>query len=72
MNLGEGGGVSVRSKTLRTATLPPWWGQTHYKGHCKGWALKFETFLGPEMATSIASAIWAHYKLKIENMDSKI
>jgi hypothetical protein len=35
-------------------------GNIHYKGHCKGWALKIETFLGPEMATSEASAIWAH------------
>ncbi len=24
-----------------------------------GWALEIETFLGPEMATSEASAIWA-------------
>ncbi len=24
--------------------------QHHYKGHWKGWALKIETFLGPEMA----------------------
>ncbi len=23
----------------------------HYKGHWKGWALKIETFLGPEMAS---------------------
>ncbi len=30
----------------------------HYKGHCKGRALKIKTFLGPEMATSQASAIW--------------
>jgi hypothetical protein len=28
----------------------------HYKGHWKGWALKIETFWGPEMATSKASA----------------
>jgi hypothetical protein len=34
-------------------------GNIHYKGHCKGWTLKTETFLGPEMATSVASAIWA-------------
>ena len=24
--------------------------QHNYKGHWKGWALKIETFLGPEMA----------------------
>jgi hypothetical protein len=30
-----------------------------FKGHSKGWAVKIETFLGPEMATSKASAIWA-------------
>jgi hypothetical protein len=24
--------------------------QHHYEGHWKGWALKIETFLGPEMA----------------------
>jgi hypothetical protein len=29
------------------------------KRHWKEWALKIETFLGPEMATSEASAIWA-------------
>ncbi len=29
----------------------------HYEGHWKGWALKIETILGPEMATSKASAI---------------
>jgi hypothetical protein len=34
-------------------------GNIHYKGYWKGWALKVETFLGPEMATSAASAIWA-------------
>jgi hypothetical protein len=27
--------------------------------HWKGWTLKTKTFLGPEMATSKASAIWA-------------
>ncbi len=27
--------------------------------HWKGWALKIETFLGPEITTSEASAIWA-------------
>ncbi len=27
-------------------------GNIHYKGHWKGWALKIETFLGPEMVTS--------------------
>jgi hypothetical protein len=31
----------------------------NYKGRWKGWALEIETFLGPEMATSEASAIWA-------------
>jgi hypothetical protein len=34
-------------------------GNIHYKGHWKEWALKFGTFLGPEMATSKARAIWA-------------
>jgi|688.fasta_scaffold190469_1 hypothetical protein len=34
-------------------------GNIYYKGHWKGWALKIETFLAPEMATSVASAIWA-------------
>jgi hypothetical protein len=33
--------------------------QIYFKGHRKGWALKIETLLGPEMATSEASAIWA-------------
>ncbi len=32
-------------------------GNIHYKGNCIVWALKIETYLGPEMATSIASAI---------------
>jgi hypothetical protein len=31
----------------------------HFEGHWKGWALKIKTFLGTEMATSEASAIWA-------------
>jgi hypothetical protein len=34
-------------------------GKIHYEGHRKGWALEIQTFLGPEMATSEASAIWA-------------
>jgi hypothetical protein len=38
--------------------------QHHYEGHWKGWALKIETFLGHEMATSEASAIWAQKSLK--------
>jgi hypothetical protein len=29
----------------------------------RGWALKIETFSGPEMATSEASAIWAQKSL---------
>ncbi len=29
----------------------------HFKGHWKGWALKIEMFLGPEMTTSEASDI---------------
>ncbi len=33
-------------------------GKIHYEGHWKGWALEIDTFLGPEMATSEASAIW--------------
>ncbi len=35
------------------------WANPLYKGHWKGRTLKIETFLGPEMATSAASAIWA-------------
>ncbi len=31
----------------------------HFEDHWKGWALKIETFLGTEMATIEASAIWA-------------
>jgi hypothetical protein len=31
----------------------------HYEEHWKGWALEIETCLGPEMATSEASVIWA-------------
>jgi hypothetical protein len=31
----------------------------HFEDHWKGWALKIETFLGPEMAKIEASAIWA-------------
>ncbi len=26
--------------------------QIYFRGHWKGWALKIETFLGPEMASS--------------------
>jgi hypothetical protein len=37
-------------------------GYIHFEGHLKGWALKIETFLGTEMATSGASAIWAQKK----------
>jgi hypothetical protein len=28
-------------------------GNIHFVGHWKGWALKIESFLGPEMATSV-------------------
>ncbi len=35
-----------KSKLVSKDTL----GQTHYKGHWKGWALKIETFLGSEIA----------------------
>jgi hypothetical protein len=34
-------------------------GSIHFEGHRKGWALKIKTFIGPEMATRAASAIWA-------------
>ncbi len=34
-------------------------GSMDYEGHRKGWAREIETFLGPEMATSGASAIWS-------------
>ncbi len=33
--------------------------EIHFEGDWKGWALKIKAFLGPEMATSEASAIWA-------------
>jgi hypothetical protein len=33
-------------------------GKNPNEGHWKGWALEMETFFGPEMATSEASAIW--------------
>ncbi len=39
--------------------------QHHYEGHWKGWALKNETFSGPEMAASEESAI--KYKRHINN-----
>jgi hypothetical protein len=39
-------------------------GVIHNEGRLKGWALKkIETFLGPEMGTSVASAIWAQKSL---------
>ncbi len=31
--------------------------QHHYEGHWKGWALKIETFLGPEMARAKPSRL---------------
>jgi hypothetical protein len=34
-------------------------GKIFYKGHWKGWVLEIETLLGPEVATSEASVIWA-------------
>ncbi len=39
-----------------------------------GGGLKIETFLGPEMATSVASAIWAQKRREItnKNMSTKI
>jgi hypothetical protein len=40
----------------------------HYKGHWKGWALEIETFLGPEMTSSEASAIWAQKKLSFKKI----
>ncbi len=43
--------------------------QIHCEGHLKGWALKIETFLGPEKAMSEASAIWAQ-KVYRDNPDS--
>ncbi len=55
---------SVIESTLR---LRPWRAEgrddfdacnIHSKGHWKGWALKIETFLGPEMAMCEVSAIW--------------
>jgi hypothetical protein len=41
----------------------------HYERHQKGGALKIATFLGPEMATSKASAIWAQ-KVEISKAHS--
>jgi hypothetical protein len=38
----------------------------HYEGHWKGRALKMETFLGPEMATSEVSVIWARKSLDFQ------
>ena len=32
-------------------------GQIHYKGHWKGWAMKVETFLGPEKAEQSKSCV---------------
>jgi hypothetical protein len=32
-------------------------GKIHYKGHWNGWALKIETFLGPEMTTGLGFEI---------------
>jgi hypothetical protein len=34
-------------------------GNIHYEEHWKGWALEIVPFLGPEKATTEASAIWA-------------
>ncbi len=34
-------------------------GKIYNEGHWKGWALGIDTFLGSEMATSEANAIWA-------------
>ncbi len=39
--------------------------QIHYKGHWKGWALKIETFLGPERTKNEASDIWAHVMARV-------
>ncbi len=33
-------------------------GKYNFEGPWKGWALKIETFSGPEMAMSEGSAIW--------------
>jgi hypothetical protein len=33
--------------------------QIHFEGSWKRWALKIKTFLGPEMAKSEGTAIWA-------------
>jgi hypothetical protein len=34
----------------------------------RGWALTIETFFGPQMATSVASAIWAQKSLRYINI----
>ncbi len=39
-----------------------------YEGHWKGWSLKIETFLGPEMATREASVIWAQNSRELLNL----
>jgi hypothetical protein len=41
-----------------------------YKGHWKGLALEIKTFLGPEMTTSKASAIWAPPPKKSQDFQS--
>ncbi len=53
-------------------TLWFWWGKIHFEGHWKGWALKIETFLGPEMATSEAKTIWAQKSLRLINTCRKV
>jgi hypothetical protein len=43
----------------------------HYEGHWKGWALKIETFLGPEMARAKPVPLGPK-KVEIVNKLSKI
>jgi hypothetical protein len=40
-------------------------GNIHYEGHLKEWALEIDIVLGPEMASSEASAIWAQKSISI-------
>jgi hypothetical protein len=47
-------------------------GKIHYEWHWKGWALEIQTFLGPEMATSEAGAIWALRYIKSEPYQSTV
>jgi hypothetical protein len=44
----------------------------HYKGQWKGWAFEIDSFLGPEMATSKASAIWVPKSRELSHLITSI